>query len=162
MTSREWIWARINQPIVIWALSTVVVGLFGTAYSEYISRLTEEREQEQIVERLKRQSAIRLEFAAELAKGPSNGRTLLDTLLVDMPETRIDKDFEGRSTLAILLELNKICGYCGTSVENQVKAKALISDATIFRLELRRKTEPVDEETIARRARSTIEQLLKL
>ena len=162
MTSRERIWARLNQPIVIWALSTVVVGTFGTAYSEFNARLTKEREQERRVELLNRQAAIRLEFASELTKGPGNGRLLLDTLLMDMPETRIDDAFDGRSTLAILFELNEICGRCGTSAETQQKRMRLISDATIFVLELRRKTQPVEEAIIASRARSTIEELRKL
>jgi hypothetical protein len=158
----EKLWKRLNEPLTIWALSTVVVGIFGTAYSELNSRLLTEREQKREIARLENQAAVRLEYAGELAKGPTDSRLLLDTLLMDTPETRLNQDFEGRTTIALLFELQQLCGLCGTNQDHGRKTMELVAEAMLLRSRLIQEPGQIRDESISARVRSIIKELLSL
>lgn len=162
MPESKQLWRVLNEPITIWILSTVVVGIFGTVYTELQSRLVAEREQERRIDRLNMQAGVRLEYAAKLAKTATDPLIVLETLLMDTAETRVDQDFTGRPTLALMLELEQVRGLCGTGADQRQRFGALMQESMLIRSRLMHEPGQSSDQAINSRVRAIIEELLRL
>jgi hypothetical protein len=114
---RRGIWKTLNEPFSLWVLSTLIVGALTFSYTRIQSYVKEQKDRQNIIERLDRQVGFRLHFALKLRKQPSNfgqtpaelenaisARAVLNTLLHDSETTRIYPDFKDRSTASLLWE----------------------------------------------------------
>lgn len=125
------IWKWLNEPFVLWVLSTILVGVIGWAYTQFQASWTAREENTLTIEKLRTQAEARFELAiGMLSKAATAGEyaRAIEVMLYDNPMSRFYPEFKDRSTASIIWEahermkLGKVPPVVGFELQERLEA----------------------------------------
>lgn len=149
----------LNTPLAIWALSTVVVGLFGFLYSQLSESLSIRRENALAIERLQLQLGARFYHSLPLLRQASDQKqyTLaLDALLNDAPSTRLYADFRERSTASLVWEAAQRRKTGRNVSEGDAILFRSLANLAVLKSRLEQSSDTLEQRSIMEKIRATV------
>jgi hypothetical protein len=114
-TRMDKFWEILNKPFVLWALSSILLGLFSWGFTTYQANAVKERERETKISMLDVEIANRIEFATALIGNPTDNDSKLIgiSMLTGTFEKNVElyntfPEFKLRTTYSLVWELNSL------------------------------------------------------
>ena len=108
-------WDILNKPFVLWAFSSILLGLFSWGFTTYQSNAAKEKDRETKISMLDVEIANRIEFARALIANPteSESKFIGISVLTGTFEKNVElfntfPEFKMRTTYSLVWELNTL------------------------------------------------------